>query len=126
MITFADTARMLNVERRKNAEYPERAGFIRNRKGVFQKNQKRKIILSHSDKQPEISMGLLCYADQSSTDKSIEGELIQQKVWKPEDVGWLWVFVLGKNYVLAKISPAGVEPFRSGYVSERGDVIIHL
>lgn len=126
MITFADTAMMLNVERRKNTDNPEKAGFLRNKKGVFQKNQKRRVILLSENGPTQSSFGLLCYADQSATDKSIEGELIQQGVWRPEQVGWLWVFVLGESYVLAKISPAGVEPMRKGYVSERGDIVVHI
>lgn len=124
MRTFADTARALNVERRRANGNPAKAGFYRNRRGLFQRTMRAPIAILNGHGQIPLGEGTLCYADQDPTEDTSEAELIRQRVWGSEQVGWLWAFVKGATYRLAKISPMGAESLLQGFITEGGEVVL--
>lgn len=124
MKTFADTARTWNVERRKCKNNPASAGFFRNRRGLLQRTMKVQIAILNGHGQIPLGEGQLCYADQDPTEDGPEAELIRQHVWGSHQVGWLWAFVKGATYRLAKVSPMGVEALTQGFIGEGGELIL--
>lgn len=124
MKTFADTARTLNVERRRFRSNPAQAGFYRNRRGLLQRTVRAPIAILNGHGQIPLGEGVLCYADQDPTEDGPEAELIRQHVWGNDQVGWLWAFVKGNTYRLAKISPMGAESLLQGFIGEGGEIVL--
>lgn len=124
MRTFADTARALNVERRKNSSNPARGGFYRNRRNILQRTMRAPIAVLNGHGEIPLGEGLLCYADQDPMEDVPEAELLRQRIWNSEQVGWLWAFVKGVTYMLAKVSPMGAESLLQGYITEGGQIVL--
>jgi hypothetical protein len=68
--------------------------------------------------------GLICFADESASSQSVEGELIRSGRWKSFQVGKLWAFLNGKTILLAKVDPTGATNLASGFISEEGEFLI--
>jgi hypothetical protein len=124
MITFADKASVLNLERRKSNGNPRSAGFFPNRKGCFQKTVEAPVVMISAQGQTPLGIGKICYADQDPLEDGTDAELIRQNVWRKDQVGWLWAFVNGMNYMLAKVSPMGAESLMKGYITENGQIVL--
>ena len=119
MKTFADTVKLLNIERRKNS-----SGFLKNKRGVLQRTIRASVSILNRTGQTSLGDGLLCYADHDPMEKGSETELIRQRIWQKDQVGWLWAYIKGHTYMLAKISPMGADAFLQGFISETGHIVL--
>lgn len=119
MKTFADTINLLNIARIQKTNT-----FRRNKKGIMQKTIEVSVSLIKGERNIDLGLGFLCYADIDLSEDSTEAELVQKGLWKRESVGRMWVYINGMTYHLAKISPMGIDTLIGGFVAENGKVTI--
>lgn len=124
MKTFAEMARVLNIERKRARGDPRHSGFRINKRGLLQKSIPVSVFLLKDKQYTLLGNGVLCYADQDPSIDTTDAELLRVGVYEAEDVGSMWVYVNRNTYMLAKISPAGAEALIPGFLSENWEVYI--